>query len=57
MPDSCYLCRYLLQGGYGSNGCAKFGEPGYPETPRQLDDNPVPLYEDCFEPFTGGEIN
>ena len=46
---TCYGCCWLIQGGDGSNGCLRYGEPGYPETPRSLDELPEPLYGDCFE--------
>jgi hypothetical protein len=54
MPETktCYGCRYLLQGGDGENACAKFGEPGYPETPVSLAERPEPLYYDCYEEFS-----
>jgi hypothetical protein len=47
----CYGCRHLLQGGDGANGCARYGEPGCPETPRSLGEPPERLYADCFEAF------
>jgi hypothetical protein len=57
MPNTCYQCRWLLQGGDGSNGCLRYGDPtypGYPDTPASLDEPPTPLYGDCWEPAFDG---
>lgn len=46
----CYGCRFLIQGGDGSNGCLKYGQPGEPaSTPHNLSNPPTPLYRDCRE--------
>jgi len=47
--QSCYGCRHLLQGGDGTMGCTRFGDPEYPQYARTLEDEPVRLYDDCFE--------
>ena len=49
MELSCYGCKHLIQGGDGENGCCKIPDPYNFNSPHQLDEDPKPLYDDCFE--------
>jgi hypothetical protein len=49
---SCFGCRFLCQGGDGSNTCLRFDHDGDLQG-TALDDRPEPLYPDCWTPFRG----
>jgi hypothetical protein len=45
---SCFGCWYLLQTGSGDCVCLRY-DP-YEEGGTVLDDDPEPLYSDCYDP-------
>ncbi len=47
--ESCYGCCKLIQSSDGECGCLKFSDPYNVWEAHHLDDQPVPLYDDCYE--------
>lgn len=48
---TCYGCQFLVQCGSGVSVCLRFDHDGDNQGTILLDDEPKPLYEDCYTPW------